>query len=349
MGNHPGIETELGGLLARIEATGSAEVSDQELSGWPTEVSDLLVQTGLLPQATNATSVACPGCEEACAVRPYTQTDFRGKTHLLHICEKRDDVAMVEIPPSALRRWRQDLAGLVDVVRKSLPMSGAATLVEADRLWYVGRVVIRSKAVEVFLGRHLNAEDASLVRARVSPGVDPFVLSVSIDRGWDWPLGASIAYAALGDVLEVRGSKTAIARTSLERALLAARRSDGVVPFPTPKGATWEKLIIRFVDDETVEVKLLDVSRRLSYTEMGMSDKRTGLPDTAWKRLRELAESRGTLGGRREEHDPLLKSHVRTLQRALREVFAIPGDPMKPYSRAGRCWRSNFVVSPTMR
>lgn len=350
MADRRAVEAVLHRLLARVEEDGSVVVSAQEVEDWPAGVLDVLVARQLLREGTNAQLVRCPACEEACVVQPKLRILPDGSHQYIHACLVQDDIGLVGIDAGLLRRWQQDLAGLAQVVRDSLPVGGTLTCIEEDRLWYVGRTFVRNKRpVDLFLGRQLEARDAELIGSRVSPGVDVFVLTVHGGPNWIRPFAGGPACAGLEEALEIRAERTVIPPAFIERALLAIGTGRKVVPFPTPKGATWSKVIIRFVDDQNVDIEVLGVKERHSYADMGMADSRRGVPSEAWMCLWKMADSRGSIGGRRVEYDEMLKSHLRLLRKALRQYFEIPGNPMSGYSKKKRCWRSRFVVSPPMR
>src|SRR5262249_29258922 len=78
--------------------------------------------------------------------------------------------------------------------------------------------------------------------------------------------------------------------TSRQQVLPAENPEPAGVFFPTPPGARWVDVHIRFLDGERVAVTVKDVSRTLNYTQMGMVDKRNSTPTKQWTLL--LAFSR---------------------------------------------------------
>jgi hypothetical protein len=54
-------------------------------------------------------------------------------------------------------------------------------------------------------------------------------------------------------------------------------------PFPTPKGATWGDLTVRFTSDQRVQLTMGTQSETRNFAEMGCEDRRQELPDVAWE------------------------------------------------------------------
>lgn len=99
--------------------------------------------------------------------------------------------------------------------------------------------------------------------------------------------------------------------------------------FPTPANARWCDVKIKFMDAHSVHIEVGDVTARLVYTEMGMSDKRSGRPNKQWELLYSLAMRHGLLtwdspDARREN-----KKRRKFLSESLRSFFRIDGEPIE--------------------
>jgi hypothetical protein len=117
------------------------------------------------------------------------------------------------------------------------------------------------------------------------------------------------------------------------------------IRFPTPPGARWEEVSIRFITQHQVHVRVRDEAGPYEHTQMGMANSRNDQPTKQWELLQLFAESRGELtwesagADRRNEHRRQL------LARQLRAFFGIEGDPFDRLPR-GRGWRTRFTIIP---
>lgn len=124
----PGPNTSLAEMLGRLRASKgrSIELSGAELATWPAGDVAALQAAGLLIRGSPATGIVCPGCEQACAMR-VEQVPRAGRPPVLFIvCDKREDIASVMVPPQSLETWRTDEIGLADALARLLG-SDAAT------------------------------------------------------------------------------------------------------------------------------------------------------------------------------------------------------------------------------
>lgn len=114
--------------------------------------------------------------------------------------------------------------------------------------------------------------------------------------------------------------------------------------FPTPPRSTWADVTIRFVDGYTVFVSAAGVTQRLSYTEMGMANRRESRPSKQWEFLYGIAENHGTIdfdmGNARKN-----KSWKYELSSDLRGFFRIEDDPFI-YDESTGHWQAKFTLIP---
>jgi hypothetical protein len=115
--------------------------------------------------------------------------------------------------------------------------------------------------------------------------------------------------------------------------------------FPTPPGATWGDVEIRFRDEYTVSVDVRGVKAVVNYTQMGMADHRSTNPTKQWELLRVFASGHGILawgmpGAGREKQ----KRHER-LARDLQSFFRIAGDPFRLLEDK-KGWQTRFRLEP---
>ena len=116
---------------------------------------------------------------------------------------------------------------------------------------------------------------------------------------------------------------------------------DGMVVFPTPPGARWEDVSIRFIDGETISVKVKDQSAVLLYSQMGMIDGRNKKPTKQWELLRDFADEHGIIDWTSRRADRLKKKRKQNLAANLQRFFRIDVDP---FCIEGNGWRALFTV-----
>jgi len=119
------------------------------------------------------------------------------------------------------------------------------------------------------------------------------------------------------------------------------KAEDGVVLFPTPPGARWEDVSIRFIDGETVSVKVKDQSAVLLYSQIGMIDGRNKKPTKQWELLRDFAYEHGILDWDSRRAARENKKRCQNLARDLKRFFRISDYPFAP---EGNGWRTRFAV-----
>jgi len=115
--------------------------------------------------------------------------------------------------------------------------------------------------------------------------------------------------------------------------------------FPTPPGASWGNVEIRFVDGETASVCVGDVRHIFHYAEMGMVDGRNKRPTKQWKLLHDFAQRNGVLDWRSPSACRKNQKRREMLARDLQAFFRIEGDPIR-LTEDGKGWRVLFSVVP---
>jgi hypothetical protein len=114
--------------------------------------------------------------------------------------------------------------------------------------------------------------------------------------------------------------------------------------FPTPPGATWSDVTIRFLSDHQIYVKVCNKEEpALNYAEAGFEDARTTNPNSAWALLCELAKHGGKLE-LRGQHKEKVEKAVQALKKQLKALFGITDDPFLSY-RSVKCYQTKFTVS----
>jgi len=112
--------------------------------------------------------------------------------------------------------------------------------------------------------------------------------------------------------------------------------------FRPPEGATWEKVVIRFLDGERVSVNVGGTTGVFNYTHMGMADGRHAGPNLQWKLLESFATGNGILDWTHSDARRENQKRRETLAKNLQAFFRIEGDP---FVAEGTGWRARFAVS----
>jgi hypothetical protein len=123
-------------------------------------------------------------------------------------------------------------------------------------------------------------------------------------------------------------------------------RLQAIVPFPTPEGATWDMVRIRFLSEEAAELSVGDVREGRDFCEMGFRDKRKNRPDQLWHLLRFIGKNHGEFTFDTKGlplHPWHIKSQMKDIRKRLIHLFHIDGDPFFPY-RSIRAYRAKFII-----
>lgn len=118
----------------------------------------------------------------------------------------------------------------------------------------------------------------------------------------------------------------------------------GMTFFPTPPGATWENVSIKFVDGHKVAVKVKSESGVFNFTQMGMANQKSSEPNVQWKLLQVFAEEQGELTWQSPHADSRNQKRKEILANSLSAFFRIKGDPFK-LTADGKGWSSRFNIS----
>lgn len=119
-----------------------------------------------------------------------------------------------------------------------------------------------------------------------------------------------------------------------------------------PPGSTWEDVIIRFLDDESVFIAVKDTQFETTFDAMGFKDKRRNRPNAQWRLLMGLAVHGGELSWR-NNHDlesknvvDKVKKQKQLLSRILKQYFPFEGDPFLEYRKV-KAYRIKIKLTPS--
>lgn len=119
-------------------------------------------------------------------------------------------------------------------------------------------------------------------------------------------------------------------------------KADGTVFFPTPAGAKWEHVSIRFIDRHSVYIDVQGVTGKYHCTQMGMASKKNAKPTVQWLLLETFAEGHGRIDWSSRKADRKNQKRRENLADNLRRFFRIDDDP---FVVEGNGWRARFSLS----
>jgi hypothetical protein len=114
--------------------------------------------------------------------------------------------------------------------------------------------------------------------------------------------------------------------------------------FPTPAGATWADLSIRFADGHSVTVRVGAAGGKYHHARMGMADGRNTRPTKQWELLQALARNHGVLTWKSPDAGRKNKKRRELLARDLKAFFRIDGEPIVA-TDDGKGWRTTFALA----
>jgi hypothetical protein len=117
--------------------------------------------------------------------------------------------------------------------------------------------------------------------------------------------------------------------------------ADGTVFFPTPAGAEWEHVSIRFIDRHSVYIDVQGVTGKYHCAQMGMASKKNAKPTVQWLLLEAFAEGHGRIDWRNSKASRKNQKRKENLAADLQHFFRIDGDP---FALEGDGWRTRFSL-----
>jgi len=309
-----------------------------------------LVQSPVQPGVVNPCvdgGASDTACEDACWVEPELRQRADGSQVLLHACEHREDIGLVELDAGRLVAWRLDFGAVASALATGIGLRHAVEEIVAGRTWRLGERRVQGRRQTVFFGYGFTLDDGPAVAAQTMPTVpaDDIVLLVP-SRKPDpqvWPRDARgvIAFAGIIDV----SSAGLVLHLEDLAAAKPSKRKISVRPFPTPAGVGWDKVVIRILDGDRAELVAARKKETRSFAEMGMRDSRKSgdEPNAAWAMLLILASNSGELSWGNQGASANARAHMKLLRTHLRELFVIEDDPIDDY-KSKRRWKTKFTL-----
>jgi hypothetical protein len=334
-------------VLDRADTTGDAVVTADAASRWPTGAADQLEALGLLVRATNERGMTCDGCEDGCWVEPELRHRADGSQVLVHACEHREDIGLVELDAGGLVAWRLNFAGIATALAASLGLNRSVDEIAVGRTWRLGERRIHGRRQTIFFGYGLTLDDGPAVAAQTIQSVpaDDVLLLVPSRKPapqiWPRDLRGVITFA---DAIDV-SSNGLVLRLEDFAPSKPSKRKISVRPFPTPAGIGWDKVVIRILDGDRAELVAARKKETRTFAEMGMRDSRKSNDEStaAWAMLLILASNAGELSWGDQGASVNARTHMKLLRTHLRELFAIEDDPINDY-KSKRRWKTKFTL-----
>jgi len=321
-------------------------------SVWREHMGDELqfLQPLLRPMEELAMSVPWPGTIEGRQVVVHDEDDIVAVDP--ETCEsapiRRDDIVL----------WQLDADTLFRGVAAALGLAGTPSSVGmGNRLWWLGDYVpVEGERFPVYLATTRDAQTLLRSAGHISAlSQRPFVLVTPTRAGASEELnrvveGRSSAWITLAESLTWQGEGVFEPKQPIEGVLrrfvnshVKLQASANATRFPTPPGATWSDVRIRFLDGHTVSVQVRDRSGRLGFADMGMVNTKNNTPTVAWELMRTFAEERGHLTWSSRKASADNRKRKQTLADRLRAFFGIDEDPFELLEGG---WRARFGVLP---
>jgi hypothetical protein len=128
-------------------------------------------------------------------------------------------------------------------------------------------------------------------------------------------------------------------------------KSEPKFPYKIPAGTHWNNVIIKFLDNENVEIHVKRLKHKTDYKEMGMIGKgKVPEPSEQWLFMKVLAQYQGEITIRDPEAKDKYKKQKQALTETLRNYFSIDYDPFYPYhsclEKGGNSYKIKLLLIP---
>ena len=144
--------------------------------------------------------------------------------------------------------------------------------------------------------------------------------------------------------------------SGLNESLRALRTKEPITtepkfPYKIPAGTHWNNVIIKFLDNEKVEIHVKKLKHTTNYKEMGMLGKgKVPEPSEQWLFMKVLAQCNGEIAIKDPEAKDKYKKQKQALTEILRNYFSIDYDPFYPYKscleKGGNSYKIKIMLIP---
>jgi hypothetical protein len=132
--------------------------------------------------------------------------------------------------------------------------------------------------------------------------------------------------------------------SGLREKLLAGQTStaSGRIWF-LPADTRWRDLTFEFTEEEAVNVRFRQESRRFEPEQFSVKSKKNGRPTSLWTLLRSIAQLAGSLTWKDRAASTRIKKQKQLLSRRLTTLFGIEDDPI-PWRPAQKAYQARFTI-----
>ena len=235
-----------------------------------------------------------------------------------------------------------DKATLASRIGKALSLSAARRAVAQASVWHVGdRVTVNGAHVPLYFAV-VDAEDTdkTSIFEAVIGGMQPSLLLVPTSSTLSpeqagYLAKSSVTVRPITELIDIVSDGGFSATPLADRILreLESKASAQISAAPKrawqlPPGTEWSKVKIKFVAAAEIIVTFSKDSRRFEPDQLGMKDRRNGLPSSIWELLKLLAKSDGFLAHRSAQGRAKLEKKKQLLSAQLKEAFGIESEPI---------------------
>ena len=131
-----------------------------------------------------------------------------------------------------------------------------------------------------------------------------------------------------------------------------AEKSGPKFPYKIPAGTHWNNVIIKFLDNENIEIHVKGFKHKTDYKEMKMIGKgKVPEPSEQWLFMKVLAQCQGEITIRDPEAKDKYKKQKQALTETLQNYFSIDYDPFYPYhscvEKSGNSYKIKLLLIPS--
>lgn len=159
-----------------------------------------LQQSGFVRFAGTASRAACPNCPKGHLEEVIVREASDGRLRYFVSCPKS---LRVEIPPARLQLWAVRFEELIRKISITLSLRGRLRVLEAGRLWRLGKTKWQGRSRDVLFARGLSWPDAREIAGKILRAIRPIVLvpdQVPEDSLWTKRMPAVVALSQVSQI-----------------------------------------------------------------------------------------------------------------------------------------------------